>query len=162
MIPNEGSIRIRYIILPVVRDHIQSSSSMSIPLFLYMYIRKLFISLSLTVGLILVNATEQMDLLTAALLACFGMLATRCITLAQAFKAIKPSILLTIAAAFGLGTALDKTGVAKLLAQALVGMFGGMGGGIGVMFGVYLATCFLTAMVANAAAVIVMFPIVVK
>jgi len=67
-------------------------------------------------------------------------------------------LLTIIAAAFALGIALDKTGAASSIAESLLNVFG-VAGPLGVLFGLYLSVAFLSAVISNAAAVTLMFPV---
>eukprot|EP00951_Prasinocladus_malaysianus_P016823 scaffold131733_cov33-Prasinocladus_malaysianus.AAC.1 len=53
---------------------------------------------------------QFIDLFTAALLAAAGMLVTGCLTAKQARRSVNWEIFVTIGAAFGVSTAMDKTG----------------------------------------------------
>ncbi len=68
------------------------------------------------------------------------------------------SVLILIAAAFGVGKALEKTGAAEVLASTLVDI--GMGlGPIDLLAAVYLITSTFSEVISNAAAVALVFPI---
>jgi di/tricarboxylate transporter len=67
-------------------------------------------------------------------------------------------LLLIIAAAFGLGTALQNTGAAAKIADLLVSIFE-PAGKIGILFGLYLATAIMSSVISNSATVTLMFPI---
>eukprot|EP00002_Diphylleia_rotans_P017140 TRINITY_DN331_c0_g1_i2.p1 TRINITY_DN331_c0_g1~~TRINITY_DN331_c0_g1_i2.p1 ORF type:complete len:740 (+),score=141.30 TRINITY_DN331_c0_g1_i2:92-2311(+) len=110
-------------------------------------------------GMIVINGAEILELSTSALACIYALMIFQILTTQQLRKAIPGSILLTVAGAFGIATALDKTGVADRLAENIVDGFSPSGRGIGVFFAVYIATVLLTAILSNGAAVALMFPI---
>ena len=69
-------------------------------------------------------------------------------------------MVLLIAAAFGLGAAIESTGLAQELANTLLSAFDGFGD-VGIIFGMVLATTLLTEVITNNAAAVVIFPIAV-
>mmetsp|Transcript_44037 Transcript_44037/g.71690 ORF Transcript_44037/g.71690 Transcript_44037/m.71690 type:complete len:677 (+) Transcript_44037:241-2271(+) len=95
------------------------------------------------------------------LLAAFAMIATGCIDAARVYEVIDADVLLTVACAFGVGTALDKSKLAQALADSITSIFSS-GGKISILFGVYIGSVILNALVTNAACVALVFPIVYK
>ena len=63
-----------------------------------------------------------------------------------------------MAAAFGIGKALETTGVATVLADTVTDIFRPIGH-VGLLFGMYVATMLLTALTSNSATVVIMYPI---
>jgi di/tricarboxylate transporter len=97
----------------------------------------------------------------AAVVGAALIVVARCLTMEEAYRFIEWKAVFLIAGMLPLGTALHKTGAAKLLAEgvvSLVGPFGpiaAMGGIVGLTF---LATCFIP----TAALVVLMAPIVLS
>jgi len=97
----------------------------------------------------------------AAVVGAALMVLTRCLTMEEAYRFIEWKAVFLIAGMLPLGTALHKTGAAKLLAEGVVSMAGPfgpvalMGGLVGLTF---LATCFIP----TAALVVLMAPIVLS
>jgi di/tricarboxylate transporter len=87
-----------------------------------------------------------------------ALVATRCISAAQARRSIEWSILIVIAAALGIGTALEKTGVAAMIAAQLTRMVGDLGP-LAALALIYFSTMVLTEAISNNAAAAIMFPI---
>ncbi|MGD9319441.1 MAG: SLC13 family permease [Desulfobacteraceae bacterium] len=89
------------------------------------------------------------------------MVLTRCLNMEEAYRFIEWKAVFLIAGMLPLGTALHKTGAAKLLAEGVVSMVGPfgplavLGGVVGLTF---LATCFIP----TAALVVLMAPIVLS
>jgi di/tricarboxylate transporter len=99
-----------------------------------------------------------MSILEAALLAAGALLATKTLSFSEAGEAIDFSVILLIAAAFGIGEAIQSTGLAETLANGLLDVFNGWGD-LGIILGLVLATTLLTEVITNNAAVVVVFPI---
>jgi len=103
-------------------------------------------------------AFEVMSILEAALIAAGALIATKTISFSEAGEAIDFSVILLIAAAFGIGEAMQTTGLAETLANGLLDAFSGWGE-FGIILGLVLATTLLTEVITNNAAVVVLFPI---
>ncbi len=112
----------------------------------------------LALAVIGLAAFEVMSILEAALLAAGALLATKTLSFSEAGEAIDFSVILLIAAAFGIGEAMQSTGLAETLAGGLLDVFSGWGD-FGVILGLVLATTLLTEVITNNAAVVVVFPI---
>jgi di/tricarboxylate transporter len=98
----------------------------------------------------------QTSMLVAALLAAMLMLLTRCVSIETARKSIDWQVLLAIAASFALGTALDKTGAARMIADSTTSLAGG-NPWIALGF-IYFVTLVVTELITNNAAAALMFP----
>lgn len=101
-----------------------------------------------------------MSILQAASLATAAMLFTACLTLENAQKDIDFSVLLVIACALGLGAAVQKVGLANLLADQALILSGNNPWYLLIL--IYLVTAILTEMITNNAAAIIMFPIAIS
>ncbi|MDQ5894101.1 MAG: hypothetical protein QG596_362 [Actinomycetota bacterium] len=99
-----------------------------------------------------------MSILQAALIAAGLLIATRTISFSEAGEAIDFGVVLLIAAAFGVGEAMQTSGLAEDLASSLLNAFSGFGD-LGIIFGLALATTLLTELITNNAAVVVIFPV---
>lgn len=93
----------------------------------------------------------------AALLGAGLMIATRCCTGPQARKALNARMIFVIAGSLALGTALEKTGLARLFADQLIAL--SQGSPIATLAAIYLATFVLTELLSNATAAALVFPI---
>ncbi|MGD8971031.1 MAG: SLC13 family permease [Desulfobacterales bacterium] len=95
----------------------------------------------------------------AAVIGAALMVLMRCLTMEEAYRQIEWKAVFLIAGMLPLGTALDQTGAAKLIAEGVVALVGPYGPKA-VMFGLvsltFLATCFIP----TAALVVLMAPIV--
>ncbi len=115
----------------------------------------------LTAGMFVLVAAGVLDVLTAALLVGFGVVAARVLTPGEAREAVDLNIVVMIAASFGLGTAMSQSGLAAHVASGIVGALGGLGA-TGLLVGVLLATMLLTEVITNNAAAVLMFPIAIS
>lgn len=101
-----------------------------------------------------------LSILNAALLGASAMIATGCLRVSQIQKCLDAPVLLTIAASFALGNALQITGAAAVIAQWLVSLSGG--DTLLMLIMVYFTVSVLTEIITNNAAAVVMVPIVLS
>ncbi|MFT7474059.1 MAG: di/tricarboxylate transporter [Verrucomicrobiales bacterium] len=78
----------------------------------------------------------------------------------EARDAVDVNVVLMIGGAFGLGEAAARSGLAGFVAEQLLSVFG-WAGAIGAAVGIILITMALTELITNAAAVVLVFPIVI-
>ena len=88
------------------------------------------------------------------------MIATRCISASDARRVVQWDVLLTIAAAFGLGKALTNSGAADAIGRLLVDVTG-LWGPIAALAAVYLVTTMFTELITNNTAAVLIFPLAV-
>jgi di/tricarboxylate transporter len=112
--------------------------------------------LALMVG---INVAGLLSVLEAAFLAAGLLLATGCVTVnrARLNVSINLPVLVVIGAAFGLGTALEASGTAAWIVDAL--MVESLGSPWLALLVVYLVTGFFTELITNNAAAVLVFPI---
>ena len=79
------------------------------------------------ITIIAVSAAGTVDLLEAACIGVFVLLFAKSITMHEAFYCIKPRVLLTIVASFGIGKSLGYSGLASWIAGGLVSFTAPMG-----------------------------------
>jgi di/tricarboxylate transporter len=109
-------------------------------------------------AVLVLAATGLMDILDLSLLAAVAIVALGVLTPNQARNAVDLNVIVLIAASFGLGAALQQSGLAESLASGLISVFDPFGD-LGLLLGVLLATIILTEMITNNAAAVLMFPI---
>jgi di/tricarboxylate transporter len=112
----------------------------------------------IVVGLLVLVTTGVLDILPAAFLAAFAVVALRILSPSEARDAIDLDVIVLIAASFGLGAAMESSGLASDLSRVLVEPFGDFGDR-GLLLGVLLATMVLTELITNNAAAILLFPV---
>lgn len=113
----------------------------------------------ITVAMVVVATASWLPLMSAAAVASFLMIATGCLTLANAAQSVNISVILIIAASFGISNGMQDSGAAGQLAVFIVDLFKPLGQ-IGLLLGIYLGTALLSAVITNNAAVALMFPII--
>lgn len=116
------------------------------------------VAMGLFVTMILLTISGVMPLVTAAFLAALLMIFTRCLRLDEARRMVDIPILLMMAAALGLGRAVEASGLADMVGFGVVTVGSGFGV-LGVLVALYVATNLLTEIITNAAAVILMLPV---
>ncbi len=110
--------------------------------------------------MILLMATGIINILQTVVIAAIAMLITGCLNIEDARRSIDYQVLLVIACAYGLGAAVQKVGLADLIAQHALLV---AGGDVWLMLVlVYVATVILTETITNNAAAIIMLPIAVS
>ncbi len=115
------------------------------------------LALGILLAMVLAAGVGWVGMFEAALAAAGLMVLTRCVSVEGARHSIDWSVLLLIAAAFGIGAALDSTGLARAVALGLVGLAGDSPALNLAM--IYLATALFTALINNNASALLMFPI---
>ena len=115
------------------------------------------LALAILVVMVLAAGLDLIGMFEAALAAAGLMVLTRCVSVTGVRQSIDWSVLLVIAAAFGIGGALQSTGLALHVATALMELAGDSPVQNLVM--VYLVTVLFTAVINNNAAALLMFPI---
>lgn len=116
-------------------------------------------ALLILLGMVVLMTANILSPLKASLVAAFLMLATRCCTTRSAGRSIDFGVLLAIGASFGIGTALEVTGVAKTMAESMTGLAGG--NAWATLAIVYAVTLIVTELITNNAAAALMFPLAV-
>lgn len=109
-------------------------------------------------GFVVLTGSGVLPILEASLLVALLLVGTRALTIRQARDAIDLNIIILIAAAFGLGAAVDGTGLGGTIAELLLVIFLPLGL-IGALAGVLLATMILTELISNNAAAVLLFPV---
>jgi di/tricarboxylate transporter len=87
------------------------------------------------------------------------MLIARCTSTEAARNSVEWSVLLVIAAAFGIGTAIEKSGLAGLVITGFLDV--AHGSPFAVLVAMYLVTTVLTEVITNNAAVALVFPVAI-
>jgi di/tricarboxylate transporter len=103
---------------------------------------------------------DIISMLNAALIGAGLMIVTGCCTPSQAEKSLDMNVIITIAASFALGAALQKTGVAAFLASNLISISGGIPWLTLVL--IYIAVSLMTEFITNNASAVLMLPIVLE
>jgi di/tricarboxylate transporter len=114
-------------------------------------------ALLILAAMVVAVSAGWVSMLQGALVAAGFMLVTRCVTGGAARAAVDWQVLIAIAASFGLGSALEKTGAAQHIAEQLIAL--AQGSPWGTLAVVYLVTMLFTELITNNAAAVLVFPI---
>lgn len=117
------------------------------------------LSLLLLGLLIALLVSGVVDIVLGAFLVAGLMIATRCISGADARESVDWQTVVSIGAAFGMGKGLENSGAAKLIADLVVRTTD-VWGPIALLAAIYLVTMILTELLTNNAAAALMFPLV--
>jgi len=109
------------------------------------------------IGMVTLAATGILSMLQAAIVASGFLLVTKSFRYANALDSVDWRVLIAIASALGLGSALEYTGTAEFLATNLLS-FAGDNPTLALAL-TYLATWLLTEMITNNAAAVLVFPV---
>nr|WP_272592114.1 SLC13 family permease [Salinibacter ruber] len=116
------------------------------------------IALGLMGTMVLAAATGLAPIVTAAFLAALLMILAGCIRPAEAQRALNVQVLVVIAAALGIGKAIETTGLATATAQGVLSVAEPFGP-VAVLVALYLLTNLLTEIITNNAAAVLMLPV---
>ncbi len=118
---------------------------------------KAWIALTVLGALVASVAVADLPAVVAAMVAAGAMVATRCCTLEEARRSLDLQVLVAIAASFGLGHAMQATGVD----QAVAGLAAAAGAStpMTALVAVWLVTAAVTAVVTNNAAAVLALPL---
>jgi di/tricarboxylate transporter len=119
------------------------------------------ILISLTIAaVVLTAALELVPIMVSSIAACCFLVLTKAIDPKDAYQAIDWKIIFLLAGALSLGVAMQKSGVAKMIAQGLVDNFGGFGPLV-LVSALYLTTSLITEIMSNNAAAALLTPIAI-
>lgn len=116
------------------------------------------ISTLILIAMVLLSTFKVLTLLQSAVVAAAAMLVFRCCSPTQAMKSIDWNILMIFAGSVVIGNAIEKSGVATVLANELMGICHGKP--LLVMIAMSLTATFVTEFISNTAAGAIFFPIV--
>ncbi len=111
-------------------------------------------------ALMVVVTLELLPTVTAALLAAGAMVASGCCTVEEARRSLDLTVLVAISAAFGLGRAMQVSGLDALVAEGAVSA--GATSPMLALAAVYVVTAVLTEVVTNNAAAVLTLPIALQ
>ncbi|NCQ60752.1 MAG: SLC13 family permease [Myxococcales bacterium] len=119
---------------------------------------KAWLAILILVSMVVVNVAGLLPLLTATLAAAAAMLMTRCVSGQEARQSLELRVLVAVAAALGLGVALDHSGAATALGEVILGVAIPLGP-VGLLLVLYATTALLAGAVTTTTAATLMFPV---
>lgn len=120
--------------------------------------RKAPVALAIFGGMIALAATGVMPIVAAAILGAFAMLATRCLNTRQAARVVDGRIVMLVASAIASATALEATGGAEILANALLSALSTAPTSV-VLSALFIIIAIATNILTNNAAAVLFTPI---
>ncbi len=120
--------------------------------------RKVVLSLAIMGAAIGAAALGWLPIVASALLGCIALVALRVLMPEEAYAAIDWRVIMLLAGVIPLGIAMQKSGLATVLAGGVVDVIGPYGP-LAVLAGLYLVTAVLTEMMSNNATAVLLTPI---
>jgi di/tricarboxylate transporter len=122
--------------------------------------QKIIPAVAIVAGVVGLAASNVVPIVVSAILGCILLVLTRCITMEEAYKGIDWKVIVLLAGVITLGTALEKTGAARLAAELILSVGGGWGPAAMVSI-LYLLSFLLTEMISNTATAALLAPIAI-
>ncbi|GAB4243168.1 MAG: SLC13 family permease [Stanieria sp.] len=122
---------------------------------------KAWIALAICLAVIVVAAFDLLPILVTALVGVVLMVITGCLKPGEIYGAVRWDVIFLLAGLIPLGTAMDKSGATKWLADVLLSLGGNLSGYWILLF-FFVATSLLTEILSNNASVVLMIPIAVE
>jgi di/tricarboxylate transporter len=120
--------------------------------------RRAWVALAVTLGVVVVAGSGLVPILHAALAGAVALVVMGSIRVSEARSSVDIEVLVVIAAAFGVGAAIEESGLAAVIGHAVVAASDGLGWRWALL-GIVLATVVMTEFISNNAAAALMFPI---
>jgi di/tricarboxylate transporter len=113
---------------------------------------------AIALGIVVAAGSGLLPILEASLVGAGLLVLLGVLTPGEARNAVDLDVIILIAASFGIGAAIESSGLAAVLASGLVDLGSGFGP-VALLLGVVLATLALTELITNNAAAVLIFPI---
>ena len=120
-----------------------------------------WLALLVFAGFVVASATGLLSTLGAAAAAAVAMVVFRCTDVRSAWQSVDWPVLVVIAAGLALGAAVEQSGLAAVVAEAVLDAVRGRGAGW-IVAAIYGLTWALTSVLSNAAAAVLVFPVAVR
>lgn len=123
--------------------------------------KKKLITTSVILLLVVLSAAfEILPIIQGAILGTIAMFLFKCITIREAYREVDWRIIFVLAALLPLGTALEKTGAAEILAGYMQTHISGFGPLI-ILFTLFISTSIITSLMSNQATAALLTPIAI-
>lgn len=119
--------------------------------------KKTLVSSLIMLAMLLLSTFEVIPILQSCFLAAFAMIITRCCSIEQARDSINWNVLMIFAGSVCLGTAIEKSGIAVVLANGLLNVCGDSP--LLVLIAICLLGTFITEFISNTACAAMFYPI---
>lgn len=122
--------------------------------------RKAVLAVSIMALVLLLGTVGGLHISLAMVIGAVLMVLSGCLTMDQAYQSIEWRSIFLIAGMLPLGTAMDTTGTARLLAATMIDIVGALGP-LAVLAGIYILASLVTEPMSNAAATVLIVPIAI-
>lgn len=119
---------------------------------------KTFTAIAIVAAVVSIAALDLAPIVISAPAGVIMMILTGCLTTEEAYSAINWKVIMLLVGVLPLGTAMDKTGTAGLMAETMIDMLYEFGP-VAVLSGFYLLTMLLTAVISTNASIALLAPI---
>jgi len=119
---------------------------------------KTILAIAIFAAMIVVATLKILPILLAAALAAILMVVLGIVSPEKARDSIDLNVLLVIACSFGIGRAVENSGLAGIIAKGVIGGLS-MFGTVGILAGIYFLASVYTELITNNAAAAIMFPV---
>lgn len=119
------------------------------------------VALSILAGVVLAAAVGLTSIVISAVVGVVLMVLTGCLRTEEAYNAVNWKVIMLLAGVLPLGTAMDTTGAAELMASSMIDTLAGFGP-TALMSGFFLLTLIVTAVMSNNASAALLAPIAIE
>lgn len=122
---------------------------------------KTSIALTIVAGVVLTAAFGITSIVVSAIAGVVLMILTGCLKTSEVYEAVNWKVIMLLAGVLPLGTAMDKTGTAELLANLMISGLADLGPTV-LMSGFFIVTLVITAVMSNNASAALLAPIAIE
>lgn len=122
---------------------------------------KIPVAVAVVAGVMLLTALNVLPVMVSAIIGCIALVVFRCITLDEAYSAVDWRVIFLLAGTWPLGLALEKTGAAAGIAQAVSWLTGEGNPWIALAM-LYAVTALLTEFLSNNATAVLLTPVAIS
>ncbi|MCW9708741.1 SLC13 family permease [Fodinibius salsisoli] len=122
---------------------------------------KTYIALAIMFGVVATAALNVLPIVVSAICGTILMMLTGCLDTEEAYQAVNWKVIMLLAGVIPLGTAMNKSGAAALLADQMIFLLSDLGPQA-VLSGFFLLTMAITAIMSNNASAALLAPIAIK
>ncbi|MCA1566031.1 MAG: SLC13 family permease [Acidobacteria bacterium] len=122
--------------------------------------RKTVPALLIITGVVVAAATGIVPIVVAGIVGSVLLILTRCLSMNEAYQAIEWRIIFLLAGVLTLGVAMEKSGAARLISEAMIAGAGGWGP-VAILSALFMLTMMLTNVMSNNASAALLTPIAI-
>lgn len=123
--------------------------------------KKVIIVVSVLFFVVVMAAFNIIPIMASSIIGVTVLVILRSITIKEVYKAINWQVIFLIAGAISMGTAMENSGTAKLVAEKLIELFGNWGP-IALVSVLYFLSFMLTGIISNSATAVLLAPIAIS